>query len=464
MQFLDQIELSSAPGGSGERCSRPDPWRAVREAGGPRLGALLERGALRPAFQPIVDLDHDRLLGFEALARWPGTEVTPDAAFAAARSSDRLGELDWACRTAALEAALEAGIGREVSLFVNVEPAVLGTVPRAARALLDEAQRRLRVVVEITERALASHPATLLSAVARIRDRGWGIALDDVGAEPESLAMLPLVRPDVVKLDLSLLQQHPSTTHTEVLAAVLAYAEDSGAVILAEGIEDAADLERARAYGATAGQGWHLGRPGPLPQRLPPVGRLVVTGTRLAVTATPFDAVELGRTQVGSKRLLLEMTAHLERQAGLLAIPPVVLSSFQRAERFGPRHAVTYSQLASRSPLVVVLGVGMQPEPAPGVRGIRLDPLDPLVEEWSVVVLGAHYAAALITRDLGDRGPDLDRRFEFTLTHDRLLTVTAARSLLRRADPAARPGDGAGSPEGSEGRAPLERREAARSR
>jgi DICT domain-containing protein len=74
----------------------------------------------------------------------------------------------------------------------------------------------------------------------------------------------------------------------------------------------------------------------------------------------------------------------------------------------------------------------MPAEPAPAVRGVDLDDDDPLVGEWTVAVVGAHYAAALIGRDMGDGGPDLDRRFEFTVTHDPRLVLTAARSLLRR--------------------------------
>lgn len=421
------VVASRADGGRTE--DRPAvPWPAADED----IDALVAPGAVQPAFQPIVDLERDQLLGLEALARWPALGVGPDAAFAAARRAGRTAQLDWACRTAALSSALDAGIGRDLTLFLNVEPATLGSPPASALPLLERSHKALRLVVEITERALVQRPASLLATVASIRDRGWGIALDDVGAVPESLAMLPLIRPDVVKLDLSLVQRFPSSAQAKVVAAVMAYAEHAGAVILAEGIENEADLERARSFGATAGQGWHLGRPGPIPPVLPVTSRLVISGPRLAVAATPFDVVGSNRTQTGRKRLLLAMSRHIEDQGLELPIPPVVLSAFQDASRVDAATAHRYARLAERCSLVVALGAGMPDEPAPGVRGIDLDDDDPLVGEWTVIVVGAHYAAALIARDLGDRGPELDRRFEFTVTHDRQLVLTAARSLLRR--------------------------------
>jgi DICT domain-containing protein len=70
------------------------------------------------------------------------------------------------------------------------------------------------------------------------------------------------------------------------------------------------------------------------------------------------------------------------------------------------------------------------------VRGAGLGLGDALRGEWNVIVVGPHHAAALVARDLGDTGPDRDRRFEFALTHDRGLVLEAARSLLAWLAPA----------------------------
>src|SRR5581483_727961 len=133
---------------------------------------------------------------------------TPAALFAAAREAGRVAELEWACRAAAIQGALDAGLGSRHSLFVNVEPSIIGRgLPTAVVGLLRTAARKLRVVLELTERDLCRRPAELLDLVAWARAQWWGVALDDVGTAEESLALLPLVEPDVIKLDLRLVQE-----------------------------------------------------------------------------------------------------------------------------------------------------------------------------------------------------------------------------------------------------------------
>jgi DICT domain-containing protein len=107
-----------------------------------------------------------------------------------------------------------------------------------------------------------------------------------------------------------------------------------------------------------------------------------------------------------------------------------------RSLRHRPATARRFSRIARHSPLVAALGVGLTDEPVPGVRGADLDAHDPLRGEWNVIVVGPHQAAALVARDLGDTGPERERRFDFAITHDRDLVVAAARSLLRTITPA----------------------------
>jgi DICT domain-containing protein len=80
----------------------------------------------------------------------------------------------------------------------------------------------------------------------------------------------------------------------------------------------------------------------------------------------------------------------------------------------------------------------MPAAPAAAVLGGRLSRSDPLSGEWDVIVVGPQFAAALVSRDLGDDGPDGDRRFDAVVTHDRDLVVRAALSLLPRLLPADR--------------------------
>ncbi len=398
---------------------------------------LLHRGDVSSVFQPIVDLDTGATVAFEALARGPvGDLHSPLAMFDAARAADRLTDLDRMCRAAALRGAAEHRITAPLTLFVNVEPEALdGALPVETAG--DDS---LRVMVEITERELVSRPAELLRTVEQVRALGWGIALDDVGVEAASLAFMPLLRPDVVKIDLSLVQDAPSSAAAQVMHAINAYAESSGALVLAEGIETAAHLETARALGATLGQGWHFGRPSACPVVPAPsehqggLPKRARTATPLVPEpVSPFSCLPSTRAlRRAPKRLLIELSKHLEREAVRIGPTSVIAATFQLSEHFTALTQLRYQQLVESTGFVMAIGQGLSAEPLPGVRGASLAPTDPVLGEWDVVVLSPHFAAALLARDLGDDGPDMERTFEYALTYDRDTVVAAMHQLLLR--------------------------------
>lgn len=405
------------------------------------LRALVSPSELRVVFQPIVDLDSSAVVGYEALARGPaGSPLErPVELFAAARAAGCLGELDAACRVQAFRAAVASGRLAPLTLFVNVEPEVLDGAPLDDLIqIASSVPRELRVVFEITERAVASRPAELLRTVERIRARGWAIAIDDVGADPASLAFMSLLRPEVVKLDLRLIQGRPDQQIASVMHAVNAYTEDSGALLLAEGIETTAHAEAARALGARFAQGWLFGRPGENPSPLP-IGdaNLPRVSADMSSDRSPFTCLAPGTpVRRAGKRLLIELSKTLEREALTQGESAIVTAAFQEARHFTARTAERYERLAKRTAFVCVLGEGLPPEPAPGVRGAQLAHDDLVVGEWDVVVLAPHFAAALLARDRGDSGPDLDRTFEYALTYRRDSVVRAACALLSRVVPA----------------------------
>lgn len=404
------------------------------------LARVLSGGLVSSVFQPIIDLDTGRLVAYEALARGPqGPVEAPEFLFAAARAAGLLAELDRACVTAAFRGAAELGLAAPLTLFVNVEAEVLDSPPlqdllaAAARAPGD-----LRVVLEITERALSVRPADLIATVARVRRLGWAVALDDVGTDPLSLAFMPLLRPDVVKLDLRLVQDRPGPAAAEVMAAVGAYAERSGALVLAEGIETERHLMTARGLGARLGQGFMFGRP----------ARTAAAGYQLAPLALP-QAAAAESTQVSPfgclpagtplrrapKPLLIELSKQLEREAERNGRTCVVASAFQHARHFTPATAVRYRRLVEATGFVCALGEGLAVEPAPGVRGAALAPSDPVCGEWDVAVVGPHFAAALLARDVGGTGPDARRMFDYALTYERDTVERAVNALLSRVVP-----------------------------
>ncbi len=409
--------------------------------------ALIEARAVRSVFQPIVRLDTREVVAYEALARGPsGTRwESPVELFCAAAAIGRTGELDWVCRARAYQEALAAGLDPAVPLFVNVDPGALGTpCPDDLRAVVERAHARLTVVAETTERAVFADPLTLLRAAATARSTGCGVAVDDLGADAAALALLSLVRPDVVKLDGYLLRRSRRLETSRVVTSVAEYAERAGAAVLAEAVETERQLTAARGMGATLGQGWLLGRPGPLPAypavpldplRLP--GR---TRTGGDPGATPYDVVAAERpVTLTTKTTMLAASRYLEVMALDEPEPTVVLACFQDAGRLAGGVLRRLAALAGRGALVAAFGVGMPDEPAAGVRGVRLAAGDLLSDEWCVIVLGPHRAAALAARDLGDHGPDAERRFVHAVTHDRELVAAAGRSLLRSLVPAATP-------------------------
>lgn len=423
----------------------PSDPGAVTVAEDNELDRLLAHGGLRSVYQPIVELDTNVTVGYEALARGPGGSVLerPDRLFAAARRVGRLTELDGACQAAAVAGARSAGLRTPWTLFVNVEPGsaaatalapVLGADGSPGPGSMD-----CQIVVEFTERALIADPTTLLQLVARIRARGWGIALDDLGAHPDSLALLPLLQPDVIKLDLSLVQQRPSAEIAAIVSAVNAEAESSGSAILAEGIETEEHRDVALAMGASLGQGWLLGRPGALPDPLPGFTGAAVAvngGGGIAPSQSPFTVLaEHRRTRLSRKGLLIEISKHIEAQAMNAGESTVVISTFQDAAFFTAATGQRYGRLAQRAAFVGAIGANMPATPRPGIRGCVLAPDDPLIGEWDIAVVGPHYAAVLVARDLGDSGADRQRRFEFILSHDRRLAIQVALALIARVWP-----------------------------
>jgi EAL domain-containing protein (putative c-di-GMP-specific phosphodiesterase class I) len=403
------------------------------------IDEVLAAGAVRSVFQPIVDLDTGRVVAYEALARGPeGPLARPDALFAAARAEGRLAELDAACRVAAFAGAVEHGLLAPLTLFVNVEPEVLDRAPLDdLLAIAQDAPGELRVVLEITERALAVRPADLLRTVERVRDLGWGLALDDVGADVMSLAFMPLLRPDVVKLDLRLVQDRPGPQIAEIMNAVNAYSERSGALILAEGIETEEHLLTARALGARLGQGWLLGRPAAGPAADHEPGSWSCRLRRPPTpTARRSPACRPGRPCGARRRTCSSSSASSSSARPCGSDGPAWWRRRSRRPGTSPSRRPSATATWPSGPgSSAPSRDGLSVEPAPGVRGRPsvTDRSGP--REWDVVVIGPHFAAALLARDLGDTGPDLQRTFEYALTYDRDTVSKAATALLTRVAP-----------------------------
>lgn len=403
----------------------------------PRIPGLIAEGGLSSLFQPIVHLDSGSVVGYEALARGPaGTALEmPAALFAAARSEGTGGELDRACRESAIAGAVAGGLDAEDLLFLNVEPSTLdqgGALDRFG----EEHLHRVSVVVELTERSLTTRPAEVLSAVSWLRQRGCRIALDDVGIDSRSIALMPFVSPDLIKLDMRLIQDRidPSIA-ARTLNAIGAEAERSGATLVAEGIETERHLERARSLGAALGQGWLFGRPAPLD---PPARRgapiaIPKTDAEHSRLTTPFQRLTARRPpRRGDHALVLSLSRQLEDEVAALRGEAILVSNFQASRFLTPSTLARYEDLATDAALVAALGPGMSTEPGRNIRGADIATDDDLHDEWDVTVIGPHFAAAFAARELNEPTKNGEREFEYLLTYDREAAIDAAASLLRR--------------------------------
>ncbi|MFL5842499.1 MAG: EAL domain-containing protein [Thermoleophilaceae bacterium] len=409
------------------------------------LDEILDGGLLRAVFQPIVDLETGRLFGFEALARGPeGTALErPDRLFAVARAEDRVAELDAACQATAVAAAKAHAITAPLTLFINVEPdaAGIGTLPIGPGS---------RGMIELTERALTSRLAELLPAVQSARRQGWGIALDDIGADTRSLALMPLLRPDLIKLDMRLVQDQPTPEIAAIAGAVGAQAERTEATVLAEGIETEEQAQYARALGATLGQGFLFGRPTPEPRvtEVTDIPLPIYTSALPDSWRAPFELASARRpVRRGTGPLLAAISRELERQAATTKRSSLLISSFPDAERWISHRDEIYEQGAADLAYAAVLAHGIPPEPVPGVTGINIYEDDPLSGTWNTIVISAHFASMLAAQ--AHSGADAEaEEFDFIFTYDRELIVECAQALMMRV------GRQEASPRGAERRDP----------
>lgn len=400
------------------------------------IGAIIDKQAIRTLFQPVVHLDSGTVVGFEALSRGPeGSSLEmPMAMLEAAAGTGRLGELDWVCRVHAMQAAAASGLPPSMSWMINVEPDGLDLpCPEHLLPALAQAQSELRVVLEVVERGIEVHVPELLRACDQARQFAWGVALDDVGAESISLALLPILQPDVVKLDMTLLRNTDEHASARTMAAVHAYAERFNAVVLAEGIETEEQEQLARAFGAHFGQGFRYGRPGPLPESLPAPREVIPLRQRahLLTNATPYEILAEHKTvRTSTREAIRRVIALLEESALNAREPGVVLavlpSGFQMPDELRER----FRRLAAANALTIVFGDGLA-ESADG--GFQTSPIPRSIElsrEWAAVVMNVDDVGAVVARDTGTAAPDGTHRIAHVYTHNRDLVIGAARSLI----------------------------------
>lgn len=210
------------------------------------LAFVLERGALQPLFQPIVDVGAQAIHGYEALIRGPldSSLHAPLDLIDVARRAGRLAELDRLCRRRAIERFAELELPG--CLFLNVMPSVIVAHDPCATdtcALLAETGLSPeRVVIELTEGEPIDDYGPVQALVAHYRAAGFKVALDDLGAGYASLRHWAELRPDFVKLDRHFIAGIDASLHKrEFLRSILDTARSLDCQLIAEGVETDAE-------------------------------------------------------------------------------------------------------------------------------------------------------------------------------------------------------------------------------
>ncbi|SDD92320.1 DICT sensory domain-containing protein [Auraticoccus monumenti] len=392
--------------------------------------ALLERlfrhGDLRVSSRPLVDLDSGQALAVRVLTHGsrdlPGQDVDDVRRLVA--SSEDPGSLDATARARALVHTAADPLARAV-------PQVLDAV-LPGLSQLDPHGPGPATVLLLDATQILDRPAEMLRLVGSARSQGWQVGLREVGADPSTLGAVAVVEPALMVLAGSVLQDPTSELATETIQATTAYCHDGGAVLVAEDVDDAEAAAAAVAAGATLVAGRH-DRP---PHEVVPAGAEALLGSFRAPLPvphqSPFDlAARQHLPRRAGRETLLALTLQLERTATTAGRSTMVLSAFQDAQNLDRATVERYSDLGRRCSLVLAVARGMSAVgPVPHVVTTDLHASDPLVQEWTVIVLAPTSQALLATRERPGSGSH--RSFDYVLAFDRDLVAHAARSVLTR--------------------------------
>jgi EAL domain-containing protein (putative c-di-GMP-specific phosphodiesterase class I) len=229
------------------------------------LRAAISAKSIVPFYQPLVAFAGERIIGFEALARWKSDKfgwVPPDQFITIAEELGLISELgDQLLRQACVEARTWPA---EITLAFNVSGRQLRDPALGLRIVAILAETGLnprRLELEITETALVDNMTVAQNVINHLREAGVRIALDDFGTGYATLSQLLSFRLDRIKIDRSFIERLGKDVESDtIVRAILGLAKGFGLATTAEGIEDADQLASLRANGCLEGQGYLFGK------------------------------------------------------------------------------------------------------------------------------------------------------------------------------------------------------------
>lgn len=233
-----------------------------------QLQRIILKKQITTVFQPIMDMTTGRPHGFEALCRGPkGTDLfSPKALFDVARKAELMFELDHLCRRKALESGGRGKLERQYKLFINTLPFSIRDPQFQGKYLIDLFEGTdlapEQIVLEVTESDAIDNYGLFLDAMQDFQHLRCLIAIDDMGAGYSGLEKIARLRPNYVKLDMSIVRDiDTSFVKQQIVQAFKVMADKIDARLIAEGIESKAELDVVRDIGVNYIQGHLLARP-----------------------------------------------------------------------------------------------------------------------------------------------------------------------------------------------------------
>ena len=251
------------------------PPRAVRAEPSdplvPLAGELMEAirtGVIHPHFQPKLSLRDGRVVGVEALARWPlanGPRVTPDLFVPLAEKSGLIAPLTSHILRASLAACGRWRVAHpDCRVAVNLSPLVLadpGLPDEIERLLLEAGLGPGALIAEITESTVIANPLIAAEVLTRLRIKGIELSIDDFGTGHSSLLTLLRLPFSELKIDRSFISQCDTDPEAwKIVRATVSMARELGLRVVAEGIETAEVAGMLRDIGCEVAQGWYFAR------------------------------------------------------------------------------------------------------------------------------------------------------------------------------------------------------------
>ena len=231
------------------------------------LSKLIKNESLTVHFQPILDANTDAIIGYEALSRGfdeEGNLIEPSKLIQWAKQGDMISLLDKNLRVNALKAAAVAQI--DTLLFINFIPSAIYDPEHCLRTTVqwvkDLGINSKNLVFEVIESDYVEDIPHLKNILGFYKKQGYMVALDDVGSGTASMQMIMELKPDIIKIDRSIISNiHTELSKQSIFSSIVKLGKDLDIKVLAEGIETKEEAEYCKSTGIDMVQGFHYARP-----------------------------------------------------------------------------------------------------------------------------------------------------------------------------------------------------------